>query len=223
MMAACELRHGRYLTVAAIFRGRTTMRVSFFFNFVSTLKWTNIRYTCKTITPVILWIGSQVTLRTPYGRDGVAEAESNMSGSTLSEYQQCERATVEGERALGDNRDMAHIQRLAYAAWSSECHQFLSRLPSRDEEDVEFLYELSGMLIENVRARTRGSCPDLGRTTRGRRDGGGFGNVGGCGDGGGFGEGGGFVDGGGFGTVASVAVAQAAATPEVDLFLEEQR
>ncbi|VDM48086.1 unnamed protein product [Toxocara canis] len=64
---------------------------------------------------------------------------------------------------------------------------------------------------------TRGSCPDLGRTTRGRREGGGFGNVGGCG------VGGGFVDVGGFGTVAAVVVVQAAARPEVDLFVEDQR
>ncbi|VDM51505.1 unnamed protein product [Toxocara canis] len=81
----------------------------------------------------------------------------------------------------------------------------------------------------DVLRRTRGSSPDLGRTTRRRSDGGGFGDVRGCGDGGCFGDGGGFgdgdglVDGGGFGTVEAVAVAQAAATPEVDLFLEEQR
>lgn len=28
MMAACDPRHGRYLTVAAMFRGRMSMRVS---------------------------------------------------------------------------------------------------------------------------------------------------------------------------------------------------
>ncbi|VDM26275.1 unnamed protein product [Toxocara canis] len=60
-------------------------------------------------------------------------------------------------------------------------------------------------------------CPDLGRTTRGRRDGGGSGDVGGCG------VGGGFVDGGGFGTVAVVVVVQTAATPEVDLFFAKKR
>lgn len=30
MMAACDPRHGRYLTVAAMFRGRMSMRVSAF-------------------------------------------------------------------------------------------------------------------------------------------------------------------------------------------------
>lgn len=29
MMAACDPRHGRYLTVAAIFRGRMSMKVNF--------------------------------------------------------------------------------------------------------------------------------------------------------------------------------------------------
>ncbi|VDM29109.1 unnamed protein product [Toxocara canis] len=71
----------------------------------------------------------------------------------------------------------------------------------------------------DVLRRTRGSCPDLGRTTRGRRDGGGSGDVDGCSVTGGSGD----VDVGGFGTVAAVVVVQAAATPEVDLFLEEQR
>ncbi|VDM24036.1 unnamed protein product [Toxocara canis] len=104
----------------------------------------------------------------------------------------------------------------------------------RETRKMLSFYKLSGMLIENVRAkcdsvsfpetcRTRGSCPDLGRTTRGRRDGGGSGDVGGCGVGGGSGDGDGFVDVGGFGAVAAVVVVQAAATPEVDLFLEEQR
>ncbi|VDM25039.1 unnamed protein product [Toxocara canis] len=78
-------------------------------------------------------------------------------------------------------------------------------------------------IMADVLRRTRGSRPDLGRTTRGRRDGGSSGDVGGCGVGGGSGDGGGFVDGGGFGTVAAVVVVQGAATPEVDLFLEEQR
>ncbi|VDM28158.1 unnamed protein product [Toxocara canis] len=68
----------------------------------------------------------------------------------------------------------------------------------------------------DVLRRTRGSSPDLGRTTRRRSDGGGFGDVRGCGDGGCFGDGGGFVDFGGLGTVAAVVVVQAAATPEKD-------
>ncbi|VDM26496.1 unnamed protein product [Toxocara canis] len=80
-----------------------------------------------------------------------------------------------------------------------------------------------GVGIFAIIGSTRGSSPDLGRTTRRRSDGGGFGDVRGCGDGGCFGDGGGFVDFGGLGTVAAVVVVQAAATPEVDLFLEEQR
>ncbi|VDM27326.1 unnamed protein product [Toxocara canis] len=95
--------------------------------------------------------------------------------------------------------------------------------------DFYVIMAVGGDLGVDVLRRTRGSCPDLGQATRGRRDRGGFGDGGGCGDGDGFGDGvgfgggGGFVDGGGFGTVAAAAVAQAAAIPEVDPLLEEQR
>ncbi|VDM51079.1 unnamed protein product [Toxocara canis] len=85
---------------------------------------------------------------------------------------------------------------------SSECS-----VPKRDRLHPDRQKMFTPGRLANVSRRTRGSCRDLGRTTRGRRDGGGFGNVGSCDDGGGFGEGGGFVDGGSFGTVASVAVA----------------
>lgn len=39
MMAACDPRHGRYLTVAVMFRGMMSMRVRFFFFFRRSSNW----------------------------------------------------------------------------------------------------------------------------------------------------------------------------------------
>ncbi|CAO4383208.1 unnamed protein product [Caenorhabditis nigoni] len=75
MMPACDPRHGRYLTVAAMFRGRMSMKELHMFRQKAFLHW----YTGE-------------------GMDEMefTEAESNMN-DLVSEYQQYREATADDE------------------------------------------------------------------------------------------------------------------------------
>uniref|UniRef100_A0A2I3T1P8 Tubulin beta 8 class VIII n=1 Tax=Pan troglodytes TaxID=9598 RepID=A0A2I3T1P8_PANTR len=115
MMAACDPRHGRYLTAAAIFRGRMPMREvdeqmfniqdknsSYFADWLPN----NVKTAVCDIPPrglkmseLFTCVSEQFTACSgarPSSTDGIHEAESNMN-DLVSEYQQYQDATAEEE------------------------------------------------------------------------------------------------------------------------------
>ncbi|CAD7679135.1 unnamed protein product [Nyctereutes procyonoides] len=115
MMVACDPRHGRYLTVAAVFRGRMSMKEnsSYFVEWIPN----NVKTAVCDIPPwglkmseLFKCISEQFTAMFRckaflhwYTREGMdemefMEAESNMN-DLVSEYQQYQDATTEEEVA----------------------------------------------------------------------------------------------------------------------------
>ncbi|GFQ87597.1 tubulin beta-2 chain [Trichonephila clavata] len=102
MMAACDPRHGRYLTVATIFRGRMSLKMSATFIGNSTA----IQELFKRISEQFTAMFRRKAFLHWYTGEGMdemefTEAESNMN-DLISEYQQYQEATADDE---GDFED----------------------------------------------------------------------------------------------------------------------
>ncbi|KAL6039151.1 hypothetical protein STEG23_002684 [Scotinomys teguina] len=106
MMAACDPRHGRYLTVAAVFCGRMSMKemaVAFIGNS------TAIQELFKRISEQFTAMFRRKTFLHWYTGKGMdemefTEAESNMN-DLVSEYQQYQDPTAEEEEDFGEEAE----------------------------------------------------------------------------------------------------------------------
>merc|ERR1719430_432010 len=117
MMAACDPRHGRYLTVAAVFRGRMSMKEvdeqmlniqnknsSYFVEWIPN----NVKTAVCDIPPrglkmAATFIGNSTAIQELFKRisEEFTEAESNMN-DLVSEYQQYQEATIDDEEFDGE-------------------------------------------------------------------------------------------------------------------------
>merc|ERR1719318_2331137 len=117
MMAACDPRHGRYLTVAAVFRGRMSMKEvdeqmlniqnknsSYFVEWIPN----NVKTPVCDIPPrglkmAATFIGNFTAIQELFKRisEQFTEAESNMN-DLVSEYQQYQEATIDDDEAYGE-------------------------------------------------------------------------------------------------------------------------
>merc|ERR1719318_984584 len=137
MMAACDPRHGRYLTVAAIFRGKMSMKEvdEQMYNIQSKnspyfVEWipNNVKTAVCDIPPrgikmAATFIGNSTAIQEMFKRkaflhwytgEGMdemefTEAESNMN-DLVSEYQQYQEATIDDEDAYGEEEEQEYDQ-----------------------------------------------------------------------------------------------------------------
>ncbi|KAF9793930.1 hypothetical protein SFRURICE_000447 [Spodoptera frugiperda] len=110
MMAACDPRHGRYLTVAAIFRGRMSMKeVDEQIYFVEWIP-NNVKVAVCDVPPRGLKMAATFAFLHWYTGEGMdemefTEAESNMN-DLVSEYQQYEEVGVD-DAEFDEQEEMA--------------------------------------------------------------------------------------------------------------------